>query len=313
MAGQSAIAAARLDGMIDRNPVAALELINSGMFNEYLDVKQLEHFNGEAQKAQRDLDRIAKQREKEAEEEIKEARLETGNEFHKLLIDGELNYTTISNSNLEVTGENSKEYWRKQLDKIANSKTGTKEEQNGVESDLTARILADPNGETEDAVTDDVIRKAVADGLKPSVARTVRNFRDKVKDDPLKTDQAKTAIATLNAAKTADMFSSDEIENVKKWGESTRLLKKFIENHPDEDPQEFVDKLLEKEKDGFMRRVYDFLPIVDSAVSAEEKRQQLEVEAGGLEKEKSQAVYGGVNPETGKMEYFDKDGNKIDA
>ena len=54
----------------------------------------------------------------------------------------------------------------------------------------------------------------------------------------------------------------------------------FIRNHPDEDPQDFVDAELEPAKDGFLRKLFH----MEDYQTEEEKNAELDKEAGIIPK-----------------------------
>lgn len=63
--------------------------------------------------------------------------------------------------------------------------------------------------------------------------------------DPLKSQQARSAISVLNSARTKRLFNpNDPADNDQRWATYTALLQDFIVNHPDEDPAEFVNQVL---------------------------------------------------------------------
>lgn len=295
MKGQSAIAESRLSGIIDRNPQAGIDIIKSGIFNQYLDGKTIETMTKDAKTRQSELDRKSRQ-------ELEASQNETGNDFIEKLVNGELTRSEILRSNLNPTGENSKEHWIKQLAERDKKSTDTWKTDPAVEAEYFSKLTTDPK-----SVTKDELLKRQGSGLSTDTVKELMKYKDEVEiKNPLNSEQAKAAIKRVNDAKTAKIFSGNKEENSKKWSDAIVLLKRFIVNHPNEDPTEYVDKLLEEERDGAIRRFLDFLPGVDPYQSPEERRQELEgmVAPNG-------AAFSGINPDTGQMEYFDKDGNRL--
>ena len=294
VSGQSAIASARIEGIIDRNPDAAIALMDSGLFREFLSAQALSTFAKKAHQASKTRERDAKaqatEAKRKAKEELEAQQDATGNEFVELLADGDLTQETIEKSPLDPTGENSKQYWSGLISKRGKQTDKPWKTDPAVERELIGRILEDPNGESAGAVTDSVLLEQLGpDGITSSTLKGLRKFRDGLKSDPLKTDQAQTAIASLNAAKKAKLFDAgNPVENVRKWGEATELLKRYLVNYPDKDPAEYVDSLIEKGKFTFWDTIFgntDTLRAEQEAV---------------LEEEAGPPIGGGVSPVPGE-------------
>lgn len=111
----------------------------------------------------------------------------------------------------------------------------------------------------------------------------------KVLIDPKRTPTAQTAFKRLDDAKTKRLFDSgeteeDKIENTRRWAEYTQMLHSFIENNPDGDPAEFVDKIMEPVKvdllDNFFILFQPGIPFRSEEQVIQEKGRELEALAG---------------------------------
>ncbi len=118
--GESAIAEAHLDGLINRSPAAGIEAIKSGKYKQFLTQKQIEGYDKKAKDLSEALKKDAETARKDAEQAIKDKlkaeREATGNEFVSRLVSGKLTRSDILKSNLEPTGENGKQYWINQVE-----------------------------------------------------------------------------------------------------------------------------------------------------------------------------------------------------
>ena len=283
--GESNLAEAHLDGIIDADPTAAIELINSGFYNEFLTQEQQEDFGKIANQLEAARDKDIENQQKEQERlnkiAVKEAQTATGNEFLEKNLNGLLTQTDVLNSNLNPTGENGKKTWIKAIEDRAKKvkKNAEKWETDlNVKADFQTKITLDPN-----SVTDDEIMAMQGIGLSTEDAKGLVSFRKTrlgKEEDPQKTQDAKSAYIRLREAKRDDLFSGNEAQNSKEWAESVSQLEQWINNHPKDDPADYVDDLLEPAKDGFLRRMFDFVPGVDPFKSEEARQRDLDIEAG---------------------------------
>jgi len=207
---------------------------------------------------------------------LQEAQIETGNEFIRKNLAGELTNKDVLNSNLNPTGENGKKSWLKAIEdraeKVKKADGEWKTDQ-VVLADLQTRITLTP-----ESVTDVEIMNAQGNGLSTSDAKAMSAYLAKKMgkdEDPQKTQEAKIANRILLDAKYANFYSSKDVENSELWGKDVALLKKWIETHPDDDPQDYVNQLLKPVKDGFLRRIFR-----DDFQTKEQRRLELQREAG---------------------------------
>ncbi|MCD6322238.1 MAG: hypothetical protein J7L77_04360 [Clostridiales bacterium] len=279
---ENAIVKSYLDGLIDRDPSKAIETIEKGTYDSYLKAEDTHAYHQKAIALEKAMIKDAAKRKKEQEtqkaKELKEVREKTGNEFLIKNLNGELTRQDVINSNLKPTGENSKASWIKAIEdrekKLKAKDTSWKTDPK-VLAALQTAIVQDP-----EAVKPIDIMNLQGKNLSTSDAKALIKFRKSLidKTDPLKSQEAKAAYTRLRSAKTDNLFDSEDQENDKKWANAVSLLTAFIKNHPNEDPQDFVDELLEPAKDGFLRKL--FRP--DTYQSEEEKQAELQREAGLL-------------------------------
>lgn len=289
--GQQQIATASLDGIVNRNPTAAIELIKDGAYDQYLSQKQIKAFDKEAKALQEAEEKDAKskatEREKAEKDALKEKQREVGNLFVTGIADGSLTNEQILKSVLEPTGENSKEHWlkeREKLDKkIAKSVDEEWKTKPEVEADLTTRIAENPGGVKDSDITD-----KLGKGLDNATATKLLNFktrRIKGEVDPVKEQEEKTAIKRLSDAKSSKFFDpADRVNNSKLWAENVNNLQRYIINHPEEDLGLYVDQILEPVEVSFVQNLMDIVsfgqPGKEEATAA--RQEELRIEAEGV-------------------------------
>jgi hypothetical protein len=109
----------------------------------------------------------------------------------------------------------------------------------------------------------------------------------KDKQDPLKSDQAKNAIALIDRAGTQRIFNpADRAKNIEGWNKSKNVLQAYIRNNwnnPDYAPDEFALKLMEPVRESWAQWAIDKVsagqPGLEAATA--EKYRELSQEAGG--------------------------------
>jgi len=296
--GESALALAYLEGMVENDPEAAIALIESGSLDDYLDDGEQRDAEKDARKALKAADdsrRLAEKQERaRAKAELEAAREKTRNLFVAKGAADMLLPSDVLNSNLSAK---EKQQWldfiakqEKEIDKELKAteteeekaeKERKKEEAREAEADLTGQVIeATPDEEQE---TRQTILDAMHEGrIKPETARTLNNLLDRrQEEDPLKGEQAKVALQRLNRARTDGLFG-DADERSAKWAEATLLLQRYVRNsygQPDYDPDSFVDQLLEEPKDSLWRRVFG------DHETEEQRQERLETEAGPRRRE----------------------------
>jgi len=113
-------------------------------------------------------------------------------------------------------------------------------------------------------------------------------------NDPVNSQQAKTAITALNNAKTKGLFNkNDKADNIKQWAEYSDMLYRYIQNNPKEDPALFVSEQIMKPVEvSFTRNLLDVVqlgtPGTDTAMA--EKKAALSKVAGPKKERRKPAV-----------------------
>lgn len=225
-----------------------------------------------------DVEKRMDQADKEREAGIKKAQEVTGNVFIEKLVNGTLTRTEILKSNLEPTGENSKKTWIEEIEQREKAKTETIKTDKVLEGDLYAKIVNDA-----EAVSEFEILRHVGTGLTKESAKELIDERTRRIEaaDPFKDQKAKTAIQILNFARSQKLFDEDVAKNNEAWSEYSLILRDFIQNHPEEDPVEFVNnEIMAPVERDFMGALMD--KFVIGAPSLEQKR---EIRKGALKKQ----------------------------
>lgn len=261
--GEEKIAEASLDGIVNRDPEAAIELIEAGAYDEFLDQKQIKAFDKQAKTLQKALDADAKARANEAakaeQDALKQKQKETGDVFVAGITEGSLTREHVLQSALDPTGENSKEHWLKEIEKrdkkVKESIDETWETNPVVEADFISRITEDPLSVSDTEITD-----KLGDGLDNATSKQLLTFKKQriSKDrDPVKEQEEKTSMQRLNDAKKSSFFSSDPRENERLWAENATNLQRYIQNHPEKDLNEYVTQILEPIEVSFIDSLFD--------------------------------------------------------
>jgi hypothetical protein len=290
--GSQGIAESSLDGIVNRDPKIAVELINAGVYDQLLPKEKIAEFDKKAIQLQAaiDKDTIAQQKERErkASEALKEQQGEVYEDFLENNVEGILTREQVFKSILEPK---EKEHFIKEIEQREEkaSKEGSDEWKTKpeIEADLISRITDNP-----ESVKDKEITGKQGKGLDTNTAKQLLSFKQKrLKGDfdPVKEQEMKTAIKRLSDAKTARYFDpastkEGRINNSKLWAENVNNLQRYIRNHPDEDIALYVDQILEPAEQSWGQHIVDILsfgqPGREEAV--EIKQEELKIEAGGV-------------------------------
>ena len=251
--GLNAIYSSALEGLINSDPEAAIEAITKGDFDDFLTTTQLNAFQDIAKKLQsqraKQVERDEKKAKAEAKEQLALARQETGDEFTTAIRDRALTGEMILASNLEPTGENSKNFWFKKIDAQAKEPTRFEIRNEELYADILTRVIIEPENVKEKEITD-----LMGDGLRPVDVTFLTDRLRKGDSNPKKSDPEKRSYEILKRARnkglfagvtsTSELFGDVLVENELQWAKYVQLLDEFIANHPDEDPVAFVEEAL---------------------------------------------------------------------
>lgn len=105
------LALSAVQGFIRQNPVAAKDSLAKGNWDTFLDADKKAMLIGQAEQGITALEVERRRQEAEAKAALKEAQKATGNQFVELAHQGKLTAKMVLESNLDPTGENSKEHW----------------------------------------------------------------------------------------------------------------------------------------------------------------------------------------------------------
>lgn len=137
-----AMAAGR--GLIDANPMVALQEFRSGKYNELVSPEKLKQLQGESITEMKALEVMAEKLRKQAQQQLAAQREATNNDFLEKYAEGKLVWNDVKGSNLEAMGEGSKNFWLGMLDKQAREGVRPVKTDAALYWDLTKRINLPP-------------------------------------------------------------------------------------------------------------------------------------------------------------------------
>ena len=259
--GEAAIAEAHLDGIINRNPTAGIAEIKTGKYNQFLPQKKIEEFDQKAKTLQEALKKDFESQQKETErltkEKIKLDREATGNDFVNRTVAGKLTRADILKSNLEPTGENSKQYWINQIEQIEKKAstgvdTGFKTDKT-LDARLFSQIVKDPASITEGQIVD-YIGNGLSRGSADSLI-TERRQRLNPQKDPARTAAEAAIVENLRRDRKTGIFGEDQAGDIE-YAKQIDAFRRWSKYNPDTDPSEYYEKVMEPVKKSF---IFDFL------------------------------------------------------
>lgn len=264
--------------------IGASSLAADGLISEMKAGDYIRAFDTRLKTVERERKVMEREAKAEQKEAVRVAQEQTEQTFVKGYLDGGLTISKIVGSNLEG---HRKEHWISKLEaRVKKQESGEWKVDKGIEASLYRDVM---HIDVEDGRAVGSLREKILDSMgsgldKDNAASLMTNLDTRIskQDDPLKTEQAKAAIKLLNDAAKARVFSRDKLENATAMNESTVLLKRFIKNHPDQDPAVFVKTLLEPAEAGFIGDLLDTLrpgaPALDAAKV--QRKKSLETIAG---------------------------------
>jgi hypothetical protein len=285
MKGRSAIAEAYLDGIVNRSPAAAMEMIKSGVFGQFMVKAKIDEFDkkantiAEAQK--KDAEAEIKEKERLAKEKLKESRDATGNDFVSRYVAGTLKDSDILKSNLEPTGENSKEHWieknrvRRERAKAAAEKgDGKIKTDKMLESSLYARIVKDPESVTETEILDHMDSKLTKDDAKQLIDERAKRIKGEV--DPARAAAESALMENFKRDRKAGIFGEGQ-DGDKEYVRQVEAARRWIKAHPKEEISDYYEKIMEPQKIGAIMEILDFVPFVNpQRINPAAAREQME-------------------------------------
>ncbi len=250
----------RVTTLIENDPEVALAYLNerndSGGYKNFtaLEPEQrgqyLRRARTTAESYRHDVERQRKEQERIAKEKVKEAQKATGDLFVERYVNGTLKETDILRSNLDPTGENSKEHWINKLRSKGNDPEGYKTDK-VIETRLYSRIVRDP-----ESVTDDEILNTIGKGLSQEDGKGLINERRTRLKEPQ--DPAEKAIYdNLSRDRKAGLFGTGP-EGDLEYAKQVEAFKKWRKANMKEDPSVYYEKLTTPYKKGLIGTWLDF-------------------------------------------------------
>jgi hypothetical protein len=233
--------------LYDNPRQALIDATNPDMYQD-VDAARRSHFADRARQAVKafgkDIEQQQREQERIAKEQRKEAQRATGDTFVGRFVEGQLTRQDIMRSNLDPTGENSKEHWLKRLDEKPKAPEGYTTDKI-VETKLYSRIVRDP-----EAVTDDEILNTIGQGLSHEDGKALINEKRTRLKEPK--DPAEVAIYdNLKRDRKAGLFGTDT-EGDLEYAKQVEAFKKWRKANPKEDPSTYYEKLTEPYKRGLI-------------------------------------------------------------
>jgi len=266
MAADSVIADSYLDGVVNRNPAAAIEMIKSGIFNNYLDKAKTEAHDKKANDLMKYAERDAKAAETEALRQQKEAleikRQQVNKDLTDMEVGGKLNRQTVAKFK-DVLNENEYRQWfdriearEERIKKAAKGEgsTGEFKTDKALDAKFYRRLVLDPESVSEAEILD-----SIGAGLSRTSAKALideRSKRIKGEIDPAFAAGERAVIENLKRDRKAGLFGEGRTGDAE-YAKQTEALKRWMKAHPKDDPSEYYEKLTEPNKTGFVASVLD--------------------------------------------------------
>lgn len=272
------------------DPRAALNDANNPDMYQDVDAVKRSQFSKRAKQSVeaygRDVDRQKREQERIAKEKAKEAQKATGDLFVERYVTGTLNETDILRSNLDPTGENSKEHWINKLRSKSNEPEGYRTDK-VIETNLYSRIVRDP-----ESVTDDEILNSIGKGLSHEDGKALINERRTRLEEPK--DPAEVAIYdNLKRDRKEGLFGKGT-EGDLEYAKQVESFKKWRKANPKEDPSTYYEKLTEPYKKGLIGSWLDFA--WPDRADPKKRREEIAGEAKRTQKGKALVGYKNGKP-----------------
>jgi len=316
--GQREITTSYLDGLVERAPGQAIAEIKSGRYSQYLSGAEFRRLNDKAESLQdaqkRDQKAAEAETRKVAKEAIEQAQKETGNQFIQAFVDGKLDEKSIITSNLDPTGENSKQYWlshlaarrrrvedteaderqanefltllvggklteaqvlssglpvakkehwinqiaqRKRDKEVQAKKEAQPKTDQVVKSDLFSRIVTDPESVSEADILDRLDNGLLTSDVKALLAERSRRLKKEV--DPARKTAEQAVIGNFRKDRDNGLYGKKGTpESNQEYARQVSDFQDWLKRHPEDDPVEYYEKLMEPRKASFVESVLDW-------------------------------------------------------
>ena len=255
------VAERTLAGIVNRQPDASVELMQSGVFNKYLDSKTIEHYTNEArQEASRQtkIQEAAIKRQQEERESV------ANKEMSDALLDGKLNTELLGKHREAFTPEQYKSWVKEYDSQIDNLKKSVDEEKaKTVEAELYVKALTSDQLSTQqgqEAFKQEIAGRVARRELDPVKARQLLNDTTEVdKGNPERKAAIKQSIDSIEVAYKNGILG-DGMESTIEREKMVRDLRAWSIQNPDKDPVEFTEKVLTAKREHWIKGLFRMLP-----------------------------------------------------
>jgi hypothetical protein len=168
-----------------------------------------------------------------------------------------------------VLDEKMKNAWHEKLDKSPGRFDIT---DSNIEAEVSRRIYTEPEKITVNEIYEKYHGNGLSTGDTERYAKLLK-AKAKTKMPP----ENKLAFKLLDRALTKKLFSDDDAENLLTYGNYSLMLGEFIENNPEENPIEYVEKILEPVETEWTGKLLDIFRIGTPSkdIAEEEKEAEL--------------------------------------
>jgi hypothetical protein len=204
---------------------------------------------------EKEMSRIKKQAEADLKKAQEQAAEDWRGDFNKRLADG--NPMSIPEIELAPIPEKEK---TKLIDRSAKAPGRFEITDPIIYADISSRIDLEP-----DTLTQTEIWSMAGDGISTAdaerLSKRLTAAQEKGSKENEKTPEVKNAKSILKFARKDGKFADDPQENDFEWARQEAALDDFLEQNPDGDPIEFIEKNLIPAQKGFVKSVVDFFSL----------------------------------------------------
>ena len=252
-------------GMVNRMPTAAIEIMNAGAFNKYLDSKTIEHYTNEARQ---EAGRQEKIQEAAIKEQKKALEDEANKEMTDALLDGKLNKELLG-KNRDALSSGKYESWSEkyntQIENLA--KSVNEEKAQTLESELFVKGLDISTQKEFDVFEDEIALNVAKKKLTTQKARQLLNDATEIdKGNPERKAAITQSIDSIEVAYKNGILG-DGMESTIEREKMIRDLRAWSIQNPDKDPVEFTEKVLTTKREHWIKSLFRQLPGVSAFMS----------------------------------------------
>jgi hypothetical protein len=255
------VAERTLAGIVNRAPESSIDIMKTGIFNQYLDSKTIEHYTGEARAEAKRQELINKAAISEQRKALEDS---ANKEISDSLLNGQLNKELLGKHRDNLSPEQYKS-WVKEYDaQVENlQKTVDEEKAQTVESELFVKALTGDELSTQkgfEAFKQEISEKVARKELSPQKARQLLgDAKDLVDGDPGKKQGIKQSIDSIEVAYKNGILG-EGIPGTIEREKMIRDLRTWTVANPKADPVEFTEKVLTAKKESWIKSLFRNLP-----------------------------------------------------